>query len=376
MTIFKGGSRHSTLSRTTTPRVIAADALGMHVNVNIEPLIPCSYGIARSHSYTSGGVYQNWSGIEPTTKGVRDFTALDTWVNTNFAAGRKIILDMSGTPNWAVSAAAAGESPYPATKGNMVPDNDSDYTDFLTAVATRYAGKIYAYDTWNEPNLTKYYNGAAATVTRLATIQRKAYQAIKAADPSALVLSPCFTSVFSGIDGTFGNGVGLEQFLAASDGATGTGKDWFDHCAYHFYCNDSALRPTGLERMYRECRAALDAVGRSDAEIWGEETGAIVPGLQTLDSANQVALMRAYVIALFALGCTRVIWFSFDAGDIGFGTGSNRTALTDAWNQLSAGLAGATIQSAYVRTLNQSTMEVSITTNRGTVSQSISGMPL
>lgn len=376
MTIFKGGSRYSTLSRTTTPRVIAADALGMHVNVNIEPLIPCSYGMARSHSYTSGGVYQNWSGIEPTTKGVRNFTVLDTWVNTNFAAGRKIILDMSGTPNWAVSAAAAGESPYPATKGNMVPDNDSDYTDFLTAVATRYAGKIYAYDTWNEPNLTKYYNGAAATVTRLATIQRKAYQAIKAADPAALVLSPCFTSVFSGIDGTFGNGVGLEQFLAASDGATGTGKDWFDHCAYHFYCNDSALRPTGIERMFRECRAALDAVGRSDAEIWGEETGVIVPNLQTLAIADQVSLMRANMLTMFAMGCTRGLWFSFDDGSIGFGSGSNRQALTDAWNQLNADLAGATIQSAYVRTFNQSTMEVSITTNRGTVFQSISGMPL
>lgn len=332
--------------------------------------------MARSHSYTSGGVYQNWSGIEPTTKGVRNFTVLDTWVNTNFAAGRKIILDMSGTPNWAVSAAAAGESPYPATKGNMVPDNDSDYTDFLTAVATRYAGKIYAYDTWNEPNLTKYYNGAAATVARLATIQRKAYQAIKAADPAALVLSPCFTSVFSGIDGTFGNGVGLEQFLAASDGATGTGKDWFDHCAYHFYCNDSALRPTGIERMFRECRAALDAVGRSDAEIWGEETGVIVPNLQTLAIADQVSLMRANMLTMFAMGCTRGLWFSFDDGSIGFGSGSNRQALTDAWNQLNTDLAGATIQSAYVRTFNQSTMEVSITTNRGTVSQSISGMPL
>lgn len=370
--LLQAASRYSTLSSTTTPRVIAADALGMHVNVNIEPLIPCTYGLARSHSYTSGGVYQNWSGIEPTTKGVRSWTALDAWVDTNFAAGRKIILDMSGTPNWAVTAAAVGESPYPATKGNMVPDNDSDYTDFLTAVATRYAGKIYAYDTWNEPNLPKYFKGAAATATRLATIQRKAYQALKAADPAALVLAPCFTSVFSGVDGGGSGVVGLKQFLAASDGASGTGKDWFDHCPYHFYCNDSALRPTGIERMYRECRAALNAVGRTDAEIWGEETGVLVPDLSTLATADQVALMRCNMLAMIALGCTRAMWFSFEF----FGTAATRQALTDAWNQLHADLAGATLQSAYVRTLDQRTMEVSITTNRGTVSQSVSGMPL
>lgn len=364
-------SRYSTLSSTATPRVIAADALGMHVNVNIEPLIPLSFGLARAHSYTSVGVYQNWSGIEPTTKGVRDFAALDTWVNTNFAAGRKIIMDMSGTPNWAVAAAAVGESPYPATKGNMVPDNDADYTDFLTAVATRYAGKIYAYDSWNEPNLPRYYKGAAATAARLATIQRKVYQAIKAADPAALVLAPAFTSVFSGVDGAAGGVVGLKQFLAASDGAAGTGAQWFDHCPYHFYCNDFATRPTGIERMYRECRAALNAAGRSDAEIWGEETGVLVPDLSTFSTADQVALMRCNMLTMMALGCTRALWFSFEF----FGTGANRQALADAWNQLHADLAGATLQSAYVRTLDQSTMEVSITTNRGTVSQSITGMP-
>lgn len=376
MTIPRFRSRHSTLSRTTVARTLATDALGMHVNTSIEPAISCSFGLARQHSYTSSGVYQNWSGIEPSVKNTRDWTALDAWVDANRAAGRKIILDLSGTPNWAVSAAAVGGSPYPATKGNMVPDNDSDYTDFVSAAATRYAGKIYAYDTWNEPNLAKYYAGAAATATRLATLQRKLYQAIKAADPAALVLSPAFTSVFSGVDGSGSGVVGLKQFLAASDGASGVGANWFDHCAYHFYCNDSALRPTGHERMYRECRAALDAAGRSNAEIWAEETGVIVPGLQTLALDDRVALMRATVLTLIALGCTRVMWFSFDDGSIGFGSGTDRATITSAWNQLNSDLAGATIQSAYVRTLDQNTLEVSITTNRGTVSQSISGMPL
>lgn len=350
-------SNRSTLSSSVLAYTPAADALGLHINVNIEPQVSVNYGIVRSHSYTSAGVYQNWGGIEPTTKGVRNWTALDNWVNTHFNAGRKIILDLSGSPNWAVSAAATGESPYPNTKGNMPPDNWADYTDFVTAAVTRYAGKVFAYDGWNEPNLTKYYAGPLATAAYLARGQRLFHQAVKAADPSALVLAPPFTSVFSGVDGSGAGAVGLKQFLAASDGASGTGAQWFDHIAYHCYCNDTALRPTGLERMYRGVRQQLDLAGRSDAEIWAGETGIITPGFLTLTLQQRQDLMRTFVLTLFALGCKRVLWFSVDDGSIGWGAGSDRDAIAATWNSLNAQLVGVPLGQSIVRTINQSTLE-------------------
>ena len=372
---WKPKSRRSTLSSKTLGYTLGGDALGLHINTSIEPAVAASYGLVRNHSYTSNGVYQTWCGIEPTTKGTRDWTALDTWVNTHFAAGRKIILDLSGSPNWAVSAAAVGGSPYPNTKGNMPPDNWSDWGDFITAAATRYAGKIYAYDGWNEPNLSKYFAGSAATAAKLAAGQKVLYQAVKAADPAALVLSPPFTSVFSGVDGSGSGAVGLKQFLTASDGASGTGADWFDHIAYHFYCNDSALRPTGLERMYRECRAALDAAGRSNAQIWAGETGVIVPGMLSLPLAQQQSLMRCFVLTLFALGVRRLLWFSVDAADIGWGVGSDRAAMAATWNGLYSSLVGRTLVSAKVYTTDQSTLTAEIVTDTGTLSASVSGMP-
>lgn len=368
-------SRISTISSRALAYTVPADAIGLHINTSVEPAVPLSYGIVRSHSYTSGGVYQTWGGIEPTTKGTRTWTALDTWVNTHFNAGRKVILDLSGTPNWAVAAAAVGGSPYPNTKGNMPPDSWSDYTDFVTAAATRYAGKVYAYDGWNEPNLPKYYAGAAATAAYLAQGQRLFYQAVKAADPAALVLSPSFTSVFSGVDGAAAGVVGLKQFLAASDGASGTGAQWFDHCGYHFYCNDDMRRPTGLERMYREVRAALNAASRSSADIWATETGLIVPGAQSVPLASQQALMRCYVPALLALGVKRVLWFSVDDPSIGFGTSTDRATMAATWNDLYASLVGRTLASGKVYTTDQTTMSAELVTDAGTLSASVSGMP-
>ena len=374
--LWKPTSRRSTLSSKTLGYTLGADALGLHINTSVEPAIAMSYGIVRNHSYTSGGVYQTWCGIEPTTKGTRDWTALDAWVNTHFSAGRKIILDLSGSPNWAVSAAAVGGSPYPNTKGNMPPDNWSDWSDFVTAAATRYAGKIYAYDGWNEPNLPKYYAGSGATAAKLAAGQKALYQAVKAADPSALVLAPPFTSVFSGVDGSGSGVVGLKQFLAASDGATRTGADWFDHIAYHFYCNDTALRPTGLERMYRGCRAALDAAGRTDAQIWAGETGVINPGYLTLTVQQRQDLMRCFVLTLLALGVRRVLWFSVDAADIGFGTGSECAAVVATWNALAAAIAGRSAVSGKVYTTDQSTITAELVLSDGTtLTQAVSGMP-
>jgi len=366
-----------TISNNSLNSTIAPRNLGMHINTSAEPTLTLNYGVVRSHSYTVGGVYQNWAGIEPTTKGVRDFTNLTSWVNTHFNAGRKIILDLSGTPAWAVAGGAVGGSAYtPYPKGNMVPDLDSDYTDFVTTAASLYAGKIYAYDGWNEPNLPGYYAGSAATATRLATIQRKYYQAVKAADPTALVLSPSFTSVFSGVDGSGGGVVGLKQFLDASDGAGGFGKDWFDHISYHFYCNDNSLRPTGLERMYRQIEEQLVRVSRTDAEIWATETGMLTPtSFTSLSLDDRKSFLTMHMYTLISLGCPVALWFSYDAAGLGFGTGSDRVALTDLWNSMYNNLVGKTAQQGTITVSNQIQMTTQLKTSSGVYTQTINNMP-
>jgi hypothetical protein len=42
---------------------------------------------------------------------------------------------------------------------NGPPDNYNDYGDFLYEMASRYRGRIRAYEIWNEPNLAREWGG-------------------------------------------------------------------------------------------------------------------------------------------------------------------------------------------------------------------------
>jgi hypothetical protein len=62
------------------------------------------------------------------------------------------------------------------------PTSTEEYAEFAGLVAERYAGKVSAYEIWNEPNTYVYWapKPDAAAYTELS---QAAYPAIKAADP-------------------------------------------------------------------------------------------------------------------------------------------------------------------------------------------------
>lgn len=69
------------------------------------------------------------------------------------------------------------------------PRDLGDLADFLTAVATRYRGRIAAYQIWNEPNLAREWCDQAPDPQAYAEMLRVAYGAIKSVDPDAYVIS-------------------------------------------------------------------------------------------------------------------------------------------------------------------------------------------
>jgi LysM repeat protein len=122
----------------------------------------------------------NWRDFEP-VKGDIDFATLDEIVEGLNSAGIRILLTITAAPAWARSSNVE----------NGPPDRFSDYADFVSALAGRYAGKVQAYEVWNEPNLRREWNSAAHPIGAASYygLLQAAYAAIKAADPSALVIS-------------------------------------------------------------------------------------------------------------------------------------------------------------------------------------------
>jgi hypothetical protein len=69
------------------------------------------------------------------------------------------------------------------------PDEMEDWKDFVEALAERYRGRIAAYQVWNEPNLAREWGGKHPDAAEYAEMLRVSYEAIKDADPNALVIS-------------------------------------------------------------------------------------------------------------------------------------------------------------------------------------------
>jgi hypothetical protein len=122
-----------------------------------------------------------WRNIEVNSKGDFEWNEPDRIVDAVAQAGLKIIARVDNQPKWASSTI-----PWP---GSGPPDNPRDWTDFLTALASRYHGRIQAYEVWNEPNLDREWGNRPPDPAAYAAMLKASYQAVKAADPQALVIS-------------------------------------------------------------------------------------------------------------------------------------------------------------------------------------------
>lgn len=80
---------------------------------------------------------------------------------------------------------------YPLDQGiaSGPPKSLDNFFDFCGVIAARYAGKIAAYQIWNEPNLAREWGGQTPHPARYVEMLKGCYGAIKRADPRALVIS-------------------------------------------------------------------------------------------------------------------------------------------------------------------------------------------
>jgi arabinogalactan endo-1,4-beta-galactosidase len=259
--------------------------------------------------------YVNWANLEP-KKGEWHFEDLDRLVNKARENGADVLLVLGQTPSWA-SARPNESSPY--FPGNAAePADIEDWKQYVRTVATRYRGKISAYEIWNEANLKMFWSG---NFIKMAELEREAYKVLKSIDPSITVVSASLTLTTKQT---------LNDYFSA-----GNGK-FADVIGYHFYTPEYPPEPIFLKYM-PYLRDALDKYGLGTKPIWNTETGWLISEddghfsdgrISTLwktwarPTPEQAAgyVIRALLIERLA-GIKRFYWYGWDHNGLGLTSG-------------------------------------------------------
>ena len=264
-----------------------------------------------------------WTMVEGAGRGVYNWMNLDPFIThapTDANGVAQVVITMGWTPGWAV----ANHQHCFNTQNKVVactvpPDNMQDWTDFITALVSRYNGKVRPhvkyYEIWNEANDPLFWTGDVPTLVSMAQL---AYPIIKS-DPYAVVTTP---SVIWSQGISF-----LTTYL--KDG----GYLYADALTFHGYPSatgsksqvpvpmpeSSASTNAPVQTMLADFRAVADQNGMLGKPIGSTEGGWGVHGVS--DPDMQMAWIAHYEIVQAGLAVTDNVafqtWFTWGQGNSG-----------------------------------------------------------
>lgn len=168
-----------------------------------------------------------WRDIEGAAKGAFDWSRSDNVVYAANNKGLDLLARMDNAPDWAAPGC------FDSASSSMGPPaRTQDWVDFLKAFATRYKGRVRAYQIWNEPNLSREWCKHAPDPSAYAAFLKASYSAIKSADPNALVISAGMTPTTCCPDGA--QALPDAQFIERMyDAMRGSSNGFFDLLGIH-----------------------------------------------------------------------------------------------------------------------------------------------
>jgi hypothetical protein len=183
----------------------------------------------------------------------------DEVLNRLSSHGMKGVFVVTSAPGWASGSANPHSPPQPQHVG--------DYAAFGHAVAARFAGKVAAYEIWNEQDETQFWS-SGPDPSRYVALVKAAYPAFKAGDPAAKVLlGPLTGNNYAFLEQLYANGV-----KGAFDGvAVHTDTACLDRGPDAFYKDGGRIARFAF-LGYREVRATMLANG-DDKPLWVTELG-------------------------------------------------------------------------------------------------------
>lgn len=125
-----------------------------------------------------------WRDIEG-AKGEFNWFRPDEIVTAVEAANLNLLVRLDAHPLWSVESYID----QGRVTASQPPENIQDFGDFCHALASRYQGRIRAYQVWNEPNLSREWGEQSPSPAEYTELLRVCYVGIKTADPEAIVIS-------------------------------------------------------------------------------------------------------------------------------------------------------------------------------------------
>ena len=154
---------------------------GMQAHLYHQPLARIM-GLVRGAGFNWLKQQIRWADVEQ-RKGSINWGEIDQMVDHANGQGVNLMFSVVTAPGWSRSGHGV-EGP---------PNNFGDFGNFLSKLAGRYKGRVKAYEIWNEQNLKREWEGRAINAGDYVELLKVAYQAIKAADPNAIVVSGALT---------------------------------------------------------------------------------------------------------------------------------------------------------------------------------------
>jgi Tol biopolymer transport system component len=206
--------------------------------------------------------YVNWATVEAKPHRYR-WADPDTVLRAAHQAPAQVVLRIHGVPAWARPEHTSLSHP---------PTDLADLARFMRAIAARYRGQVAAYEIWNEPNLNYEWGYRQPDPAEYTAMLQVAYQAIKASDPTALVISGGLAPTGAG---NLPDAWGGEDFVRGMYQAGA--KGYFDALGLHLYTygrspDETAPGTINFDQV-ADLRQVMLAYDDAETPIWITELG-------------------------------------------------------------------------------------------------------
>jgi hypothetical protein len=260
------------------------------------------------------GTFTSWTYLQR-ARGNYNWSNLDAWVELAQAHGVDYFFVFDGFPRWATSdAKTCVPANMPGTEFcGALPSDPSIIDEFVTALVTRYRGRIKYYEIWNEPYAKPFVEPGD-----LVTFANRVIPLIRALDPDAKIIAPSMNA-------PFGYHRYAERYYAAG------GPTNVDIISLHAYAD----APEHLTARGNQLGPLLPIISKyrlAGKLFWDTEGGWNgTTGQDAPDAEHQPGFIARYFLLHWSEGFTRFYWYAWDNSLFGTlwsrGSGASKASL-------------------------------------------------